>query len=211
MNLLQSENPTRQKILLLLKKYGRLSTEDMRKYLNITHMGVRQHLLSLEKKGLVTYDPVRHGIGRPNFIYRLTDGADRYFPKKYDKFALDILKSVEASDGRKKIDRLFKQRKDKIFEQKKSMLEDLKGTLSDKVSSISGMLQDDGYIVDLTENNGSYVLKQFNCPISVVSNEYPEACKYELELYRDYFGVDVQRTQCLAEGGLSCEYVIPKK
>ncbi|TAN40628.1 MAG: winged helix-turn-helix transcriptional regulator, partial [Nitrospirae bacterium] len=62
-------NPTRESIVHLLKKHGGMSIDDMSKQIQITPMGVRQHLLALEKKGIVTYISKRKGIGRPGFIY----------------------------------------------------------------------------------------------------------------------------------------------
>ena len=65
-----NDNPTREKILLLLKKNGPQSIENLSQELRITSMGIRQHLLSLERKGLIDYVAKRQGIGRPAFLYR---------------------------------------------------------------------------------------------------------------------------------------------
>jgi predicted ArsR family transcriptional regulator len=107
------ENSTRNSIIHLLKKSGGLTIEELSKSINITPMGIRQHLLSLEKKNIVTYIAKKHGIGRPGFVYMLTDSADALFPKAYDKFAIEILKDIKANDGPEKLDTIFRRRKDK--------------------------------------------------------------------------------------------------
>jgi predicted ArsR family transcriptional regulator len=50
MNMLLDENSKRNSIIQLLKKSSGLSIEELSKSINITPMGIRQHLLSLEKK-----------------------------------------------------------------------------------------------------------------------------------------------------------------
>ena len=95
-----ADNPTRKKILLALKKNGSMSVEDLSGEVNITPMGVRQHLLLLEKSGAVEYITKKHGVGRPGFLYRLTETADDLFPKSYQSFAMDILTDIEHLDGK---------------------------------------------------------------------------------------------------------------
>ncbi|MEW6214197.1 MAG: DeoR family transcriptional regulator [Nitrospirota bacterium] len=203
------ENPTREGIILLLKKRGTLSIEDLSIELNITPMGIRQHLLFLERKGLVDYIAKRHGIGRPAFLYRLTEKADDLFPKAYHEFIISTFKDLEKNEGRSKIDDIFRWRKDRLLKENKEALMGKKN-LHDKVHGLRDILESEGYFVDLEETDSHYSLKQFNCPISKVVLEFKEACRYELQMYRDLFKKEVVRQQCMSEGSPSCIYVIPK-
>jgi predicted ArsR family transcriptional regulator len=81
MSLFFDDNPSRKGIILLLKKNGGMSIDELSRDIKITPMGIRQHLNALEKKGIVTYVANRHGIGRPGFIYKLTELAEELFPK----------------------------------------------------------------------------------------------------------------------------------
>lgn len=202
-------NPTRKKIILSLKKNGDMSVESLSKEMNITPMGIRQHLLILERKGIVEYFTKKQGVGRPGFLYRLTDLADDLFPKAYEELAVNLLMDVEEKDGREKINELFKRRYEKILAEKISLLSD-KSDLSDRLSTLAESLQEDGCIVDLEENCNYYRLKQFNCIISKVAFKYKEACTYDLQLFRNLIGEDVMRQQCLSEGARACVYLIPR-
>ncbi|MDI6890183.1 MAG: transcriptional regulator [Thermodesulfovibrionales bacterium] len=202
-------NPTRERILLLLKKSGSLSIDDLSIQLGITPMGIRQHLLSLERKGVVDYFAKRHGVGRPAFLYRLTDKADDLFPKAYHEFIVNALKDLEENEGRDKIDDIFRWRKERILREKREVFSDKKD-LHDKVHALKDILGSDGYLVDLGEDESNYILRQFNCPILKVASQFREACRYELQIYRDLLRKDVMRQQCISEGSPSCTYVIPK-
>ncbi|MDA8085331.1 MAG: winged helix-turn-helix transcriptional regulator [Nitrospiraceae bacterium] len=72
---------TKDKIIILLKKNDGLTTGELSRHVGITPMGIRQHLLALERKNLIRYEMKKNGIGRPAFVYRLTELADDVFPK----------------------------------------------------------------------------------------------------------------------------------
>ncbi len=206
---IREENPTRKRILLYLKKTGGMTTEELSKELNITPMGIRQHLLALERKGLVEYEAKRHGIGRPGYIYKITEKADTLFPKHYDKFILQIFEEIEKREGKKKIAHLFKWRKETLLKNFQASINGSKDT-REKLLTLAGILEKDGYLVEFVEDNNSYQLRQYNCPISMISKKYRESCKTELDFYKELIGNDVKRIACISEGSPACIYSVPK-
>lgn len=203
------ENPTRKKIIVLLKKADNMTVSALSKEIGITPMAIRQHLMSLEKKGMITYTARKYGIGRPVFHYRLTNKATEMFPKAYSELALDLLGSIEELDGRKKVDKLFMRRRDKHYQAKAPVLENIPD-LDGKVAAFAKILNDEGYMVETSADDNSYVIKQYNCLLHGVSSTFPEACKHELDLYRLLFDRKVVRSECQSSGGHSCTYLIPK-
>ena len=73
--------------------------------IGITSMGVRQHLNSLERDGLIATQVVRQKRGRPSHRFRLTEEADRLFPSRYGQMAVDLLDQIVEMDDPDKIDR----------------------------------------------------------------------------------------------------------
>lgn len=204
-----NENPTREKIILLLKKRGPTSIDDLSKELNITSMGIRQHLLSLERRGLIDYVSKRQGIGRPAFLYRLTEKADELFPKTYDKFLVNLFKDIEKHEGQEKIEEIFKWRRNRIIKDAKDALADRK-TSYDRVNGLRDILESEGYLAELNDSNNHYNLKLYNCPIYKLANEFKDVCRYDLQMFRDLLGKDVNREECITDGDPSCTYTIPK-
>ena len=205
-----NENPTREKILMLLKKQGPMPIEAISNELKITSMGIRQHLLSLERRGLIDYVTKKQGIGRPAFLYKLTDKADNLFPKAYHIFIIDTLKDIEKNEGRDKIDEIFRWRKIRLIKDTKDALSDTK-EFDEKVYGLRDILESKGYLVELDEGDNDYTLKEYNCPIFQVASEFKEACKHELQFYKDVLGREVKRNECMTEGDPSCTYNIPKR
>jgi DNA-binding MarR family transcriptional regulator len=79
------EHPSRENILLLLKKRGPMSVNELKKELNITGPAIRQHLMFLEGEGLVDHAVKRQSIGRPTHLYKLTEKAEDFFQKSSDR------------------------------------------------------------------------------------------------------------------------------
>ncbi|MEJ2697212.1 MAG: transcriptional regulator [Candidatus Sulfobium sp.] len=208
MNIVVDENSTRNSIILLLKKNGGMSIDELSKSVDITPMGIRQHLLALEKKDVVTYTVRKRGIGRPGFIYMLTEAANELFPKTYDEFALGILRDITRYEGPDKIDQIFGWRRDRMLELKKEALAGGE-SVEETLNRFRQLLEADGHLVDLSRNNGHYHLKQYHCPIGKVAREFGDVCKHELRLYRELFGKNVIREQSVSEGAPACLYVIP--
>ncbi|MDA8168434.1 MAG: transcriptional regulator [Nitrospiraceae bacterium] len=202
------EGQTKDRIIMLLKKTGGLTAEDLSRHVGITPMGIRQHLLALERKGMVEYEARKHGIGRPVFIYKLTDKADEIFPKGYHQFSIDMLRDLEALDGRGKIKELFRMRKERLLKEKSSQLNGA-GPLSERLKALSRLLENDGYIVELKTEGSDYVLSKYNCPLSRIASVYNEACFYEVELLKDLLGAPVVQQTSLSRGDTSCGFRIP--
>ncbi len=202
------ENPTRQNIITLLKKSGGMTIEDLSRKISITPMGIRQHLLSLEKKGLVSYRTKRQGIGRPGYVYMLTEAADDLFPNAYDRFTLAMLREVSKHEGQEKIKRMFSWQRANILTQKKEALSGLSG-VDELLHGLKNLLVSEGCLADIEKQADHYLLKTYNCPIRKVAAEFNEACKEELQLYRELLGRNVSMVQCMAQGSPSCVFSIP--
>ncbi|MDA8088761.1 MAG: transcriptional regulator [Nitrospiraceae bacterium] len=200
------DGQTKDRIIMMLKKVGGLTADDLSKRIGITPMGVRQHLIALERKGIVNYDARKHGIGRPVFIYNLTEKADDIFPKIYGEFSLGLLKDLESLEGRDKINSLFRMRKERLLESRGKRLSthDFPGRLK----ALSTVLEEEGYFTELAEGDGKYTLNQYNCPISKVAQHYSEACNYEAELLSELLGRQVQMKKAIPMGDHYCSFNI---
>jgi predicted ArsR family transcriptional regulator len=185
-----------------------MSIDELSKKISITPMGIRQHLLSLEKRGVVTYIAKKHGIGRPGFVYMLTDAADELFPKSYDRLVLDILREVKKNDGQEKVNKIFGWRYDRILKQRKEALSGLTG-IEETLNGLKNLLESEGHLMELEKNQHVYRLKNYNCPISRVAHEFNEACLQELQMYKELLNRDVTLDQCIGQGSQSCVFSIP--
>ncbi len=201
---------TRERILHLMKTAGPLSAKELTTELQITEMAVRRHLGTMERDGLIESKMIRQTPGRPTAVYGLTELAEELFPKKYHSLTLDLLDELAEESGEDMVDRLFDRRKEKLS---RKYMADMQGkTLNDKVRTLSEIQNDNGYMTELQQTDGGeYVLMEHNCPISQIANRYNHACDCELNLFESLLDADVERTECLAQQGKKCVYVIRQR
>src|SRR3972149_3580582 len=78
---------TKQQLLSLLKRAGSVTVEEAAGALSVASMTARQHLVGLERDGLVGTERVRRGPGRPHYLFSLTPKGEETFPRRYDILA----------------------------------------------------------------------------------------------------------------------------
>ncbi|WP_251037583.1 helix-turn-helix transcriptional regulator [Paenibacillus albidus] len=206
----QESGTTRQMIMTLLKRKGALTIGALAEELGITEMGVRRHVLQLEQESLAKTQVVRQAMGRPLHIYSLTERAEDYFPKSYHNLALELLRELDHESGAGAVNVLFEGRRRRLLAQYAPMME--RASLEDRVAELSSIQNAGGYMAEWErEADGSYVLREYNCPIRQVASQYRKACECEQSLFEELLDAKVTRSECMAEGGGCCRYsIVPK-
>jgi predicted ArsR family transcriptional regulator len=95
---------TRGRMVTLLRRGG-LTVDELAKAVALTNNGVRAHLATLERDGLVrqrgTVRPASGG-GKPAYVYELTPEAEGLFPRAYEPVLgrlLDVLSEELGAQG----------------------------------------------------------------------------------------------------------------
>ena len=87
---------TRGRVVTLLRRAG-FTVDELARELDLTNNGVRAHLATLERDGIVRQSGVvrrESGGGKPAYLYELTPEAEDLFPKAYEPVLhrlLDVL------------------------------------------------------------------------------------------------------------------------
>lgn len=202
------ELSTRDRIMQMMKTSGHLSTKEITLQLGITEMAVRRHLSTMERDGLIESKTIRPTLGRPTAVYGLTELAENMFPKKYHTLTLDLLGELEKEYGEDMVNGLFERRKEKLNLQFAADMEGME--FPDKVRKLAEIQNENGYMTECSEEDGHFVLKEHNCPIAQIANRYNHACDCELKLFESLLDAQVERTECLAQEGQKCVYVIKR-
>ncbi|ETT72877.1 transcriptional regulator [Paenibacillus sp. FSL R7-277] len=203
----QESGSTRRMIMTLLKMRGPLTISALAEELGITEMGVRRHVLQLEQESLAKTKVVRQAMGRPMHVYSLTERAEDHFPKSYHNLALELLRELDHGSGADAVNILFEGRKRRMLAQYSSMMKSR--DLEERVAELSTIQNAGGYMAEWSkEEDGSYTLREYNCPIRQVATQYRKACQCEQHLFEELLEAKVTRSECMAEGGQCCRYAI---
>ena len=201
---------TREKVMQMLKTNGEMSAKAITDQLGITGMAVRRHLSVLEKEDLITYTTVRQSMGRPMALYRLTEKAEDFFPKKYHTVALELLSELEGESGVDVVNHLFELRQTSLLKRHQQLLEGK--ALEEKIAALADIQTNNGYMATWEkETEDLFQLTEYNCPIYQVASNYRHACTCELRLFETLLDANIERTECLTSSGNKCVYRITPK
>lgn len=199
---------TRRRILELLKSNGAMTADELSEALKITAMGVRRHLATLERDGLIHYKTVPKKIGRPSYLYLLTEQGDELFPRTYAQFANSLLESLRALEGDPGLQRLFAQRTAVLEDQYRARLAQKK-TLAERVAELARIRTEEGYMAYGERHENIFLLHEHNCAIRQVAQQCLAACHAELELFQRVLDdAEVTREAHIARGDRVCSYRI---
>jgi predicted ArsR family transcriptional regulator len=203
-NMLKS---SRCAIIELLKAQGALSAEELARELEVSKVCVRRHLALLESDGLIRYEEERRERGRPRYLYRLTKKAACLFPRGDDEFVQDVLAQVQQAFGQKGVWRVLSGRADEMIRQLSDEFQGM--SLDERVRRLAEVLSEKGYLAEARRlRDGSYRLRQRNCPTESVAVSHPQVCQEELRVYGESLGCEVRRECRIADGAQMCEYRI---
>lgn len=172
-------------------------------------MGARQHLLQLQKKGLVENFQKAEKVGRPSQYWQLTELAQANFPDGHDELARNMLIHVKEVFGEEGLEQITHNRFIQQKSQYESVLKD-KVTLEGKIDSLKNIRVAEGYMAMWEKSGEHYYFVENHCPISVVAADCLSFCKHELQLFQaclEQFAM-VERTEHFLAGNRRCTYKI---
>ncbi len=202
---------TRRKILELLKRNGAMTANELSAALHITAMGVRRHLMALERDGLIHSTTVHRKMGRPSYLYSLTEHGDEFFPRTYAQFADSLLETIRAADGEAGVTKIFDKRTELLAAQYRARLAGK--TLRERVAELAQIRTEEGYMADWEGlDEETFLLKEHNCAICQIAHHWPAACAHELELFQRVLDdADVIRQKHIIKGDSACIYLIRRR
>jgi predicted ArsR family transcriptional regulator len=200
---------TPELILLQLKTLGPHSAKMLAERLDITPMGIRQHLQSLEKRELVCYEEARTKVGRPTRYWSLTHQGHAQFADCHDTLATALLGSAQQLFGTEGVEQLLSVREDQLYQRYAEELSEETGHQA-KLNRLVRLRQHDGYMAELFEHPQGMLLVENHCPIGVAATACSSLCDSELQLFHRLFGHSyrIERTAHAISGSRHCAYLI---
>ncbi len=192
---------TRERILVLLRRHGRLSAPQLAGMLQLTAVGVRRHLALLERDGLVTDSITRPPRGRPTAFYRLTDAGRQTFPRHYDEVAREALTFLKDQDAAT-LHQFLAWRNERLAASYADRVDG--ATLAERTQALAAVLTEQGFMAEVEQSRGGIRLCQHNCTVEHLASELPDLCTSEAELFARLLGTPVRRESTIVGGAVRC-------
>jgi DeoR family suf operon transcriptional repressor len=200
----------KKQILLTLKRSGSVSLGDLARALGISKMATLKHVTALEARGLLERSSRPGGRGRPRAFFTLSEGSKSLFPEAYTHMTLFALRFIEEKLGRDAIVRLLEQRAQEVLDANRRRIPS--EGLKEKVSELAKIRDEGGYMAELGRSGKNTVeMLEHHCPIMVVAEEYPEACRIEREMFQKLLRADVETSHRVVAGDPVCRFLIRRR
>jgi DeoR family transcriptional regulator, suf operon transcriptional repressor len=207
---MNTENSTKQDMLLYLLKQGQATTQDLAKELAISPQAARRHLKDLQTESLVVFQSVAGGMGRPQYMYQLSPKGREQFPNQYDQFVISFLDTLVNNLGYDQASAILQQHWQRKSLEYRTQLGD--GSLSDRVAKLVELRRQEGYMAEfhsIDDTSNKFILTEHNCAIAQVANSFPTVCGHELEMFETALSdCQVERTHWINDGEHRCGYLI---
>ena len=192
---------TRGRILTLLRREKR-TVEDLAGELTLTDNAVRAHLATLERDGFVRQQGARRGAGKPAFEYELAPEAENLFPKSYGQVLNELVQALEERMSKAELEEMLRTVGRRIAARWNMPPGDLRVRLEAAIEVLNEM----GGMAELEEENGTYTIRSYSCPLAAAVPGHPEVCTLAETLLTELIGGPVQehcecgeRPQCRFE------------
>ncbi len=196
---------TKERLLLLLKTRGPMTTKALADTLGISVPATRTHLRSLGDQ--VRSGSAPTGVGRPAQTWQLTPSAQDRFPDTHSELTVSILQSIERALGPAGLEAVIA---DRYREAEAAYLDAVAGasTLAGRLKRLARLRSEEGYMAEVEKTADGWLLLENHCPICAAATACQGFCANELELFRKVLGpdADVQRVEYLLDGGRRCAY-----
>lgn len=197
------------KICQLLKENGEMSAKQLSEMLNITTMGVRQHLQALEEAGELIFFDQKALRGRPTRFWRLTEKANHHFEDGHEELTVQLLISVKEVFGDAGLDKLIHKREESTLAVYKKAILSF-DTITERLRALVKLRNQEGYMASFDKREGCYYLYENHCPICAAATSCLNFCRSELQIFSSLFeGLAViTREEHIIEGARRCAYKV---
>jgi predicted ArsR family transcriptional regulator len=195
------------RLLELLRVRGSASVAEAAEAGGVTATAVRQRLTRLTKQGLIERVTQRHGRGRPEHRYSLTEKARRQAGNNYADLALVLwkeLREVKDADVRRGLLQRIADHMTRLY------ADSLNGsTPQERMESLRALFADRRVPVEVGGGGTTAslpVLTVVDCPYPELAAQDRGICAMEKMMFEDLVEQPLTLSQCRLDGHNCCQF-----
>lgn len=205
---MQTSQTTRERVLQTLHQSQRCTINDLADAVEINPISVRHHITKLQIEGLVDSAEERHGVGRPRRVYFLTESGLERFPTRYVQMSLRLLEQLKQKLPAPMVRDLFTEMARDLMNEQTSGSDLAKLDIEQRLELIKTLLMKEGFELEWEQKDGTYHIRETNCPYFQIGQAHPEICLIDQTLISNVLSVPVQKVRCVLHGDSHCTYVV---
>jgi predicted ArsR family transcriptional regulator len=191
---------------LLEHKSGR-TLDELVALIGLSRTAINQHLIALERDGLVRKATSRKTGGRPQHVYVLTEAGTNRFPKQYSWFSKLLMQVLREKLGEEDAGRYMY---DLGVKMSAGLIPRLVGrSRVERLDEIVKIMNETGFVARTTSPSGADKLPRVECKNCVyhdLSKDYPEVCRFDIGFLSGLMGAEIEHQECMQRGGTACRF-----
>ncbi len=189
---------TRQTLLGILRKRKQATVDELTRELGLAPATVRRHLDILMRDNYVTAAQKRRDIGRPHYVFSLTDQGDDLFPRNYIRLTNRIIAELvslgpEETKGKGGVDLagvIFEKMAEHVAQTYAGRISGT--TLKERAQEVISLLASEGMFFELRKAKEGYLLLGQGCPCPRIADTHSEVCVHDQRLLARLLDAEVQ-------------------
>lgn len=180
---------------------------DLAGELRMNQANIRRHLEVMRAEGLVEIDIRRHGLGRPSYVYRLTERAEElsgHYPRLLNRMVRRIVALPDG--GTQLLEQLFEGVADEVASTYRVRVTGQ--TVEERVAQTSEALKDEGIVDHWRRDEDGFHLMNTTCPYRTAAELTHAPCQADHRTVELLVGAPVAQVSRMVDGKPICEYVV---
>lgn len=208
---------SRAEILSLLQRKPGLTVEELAQSLELAAGTVRRHLDILQRDRLVSCRTVRRELGRPVYVYFLTDEGQERLPKDYRRLSTQILRHLteisshraDPQSGVALLDSVFSGMSEEVLARYHDQLTDK--AFAERISVLLSILEKEHFTPEAERTAEGVLVHLYNCPFRGTALENPSVCNYDCDIIAKVLQSPTSRRYSITQGDRRCSYFTPRR
>lgn len=197
---------TRETILHTIKSTRHANVEALAEVANVSPVTVRHHLNALQADGLIESSSIRRKVGRPYYVYNLSEKGQELFPKRYVRLTTRLLDELKTRLPEEVVQDVFESVVLGVVDEHKGEYEHL--GFEERLDYLVELLADEGFLASWESTEEGYMIREYSCPYISVGQEHDEICTIDKELITNVLQVPITQKRCMLQGDECCQFSI---
>lgn len=202
----KKKRTTRDIILHSIKSSPHSTVEELAESADVSPVTVRHHLNALLADGIIETGSVRRKVGRPYYIYSLSEKGQELFPKRYVRLTSRLLEEMKGRLPEAVINEIFSGVVDGVLQEHRGEFEHL--PLEQRLDYLVALLAEEGFLSTWERTDTGYRLVEYNCPYLSIGSTHVEVCSFDKKLMDSILSIPVQQNSCMLQGASCCQFTI---
>lgn len=201
-----SKQSTRETVFHTIKDMNRATVDDLAVAAEVSPVTVRHHLNGLMADGLIESDSVRRKVGRPYYVYSVSEKGNELFPKTYLALSSRLLDEMKERFSAEIVAELFQGVVQGILDDRAGEFEHL--PMEARLDYLVGLLENEGFLAKWEKNGDKYDIIEYSCPLLSIGQTHQEVCTLDTALIEAVMQAEIEQHSCMIEGDSRCRFTI---